>query len=349
VRPLAVLRRALATPRGLAGVSRALGADARALGRFARAQGVALVHSNTSVTLGGAAAARAAGLPHVWHVRESYDDLARVWPAYRRVLATATVLPCVSGAVAAQFDGADRRARVRVLHDGLAVEPRRVGRAAARADLGLPAEAFVVAVAGRLSAWKGQDVLVRALAEAPLLGQAAAPSGGGPTGEPAVRACPPVPPTLALLAGDAWADDPRPAEDLRALAAQLGVADRVVLTGFREDVETVYGAADVVAVPSTRPDPLPNAALEAAAAGCCVVGFDHGGLPEILRDDATGVLVAPGDPATLAAALGALRDDPTRREALAEAAARDVRARFAPARLSETVQALYDQALRGPG
>ena len=337
VRPLAVLRRALATPRGVAGVMRAAGADARALGRFAREQGVALVHSNTSVTLGGAAAARAAGVPHAWHVRESYDDLARLWPAYRRVLMTAAALPCVSGAVAAQFAGTDGRARTRVLHDGLAIEPRRAERAGARAALGLPADAFVVAVAGRLSSWKGQDVLVRALADRPL---SEVPAPGSPPGERRT-----YPPTVALLAGDAWAGNPRPATDLRALAAQLGVADRVILAGFREDVETVYGAADVVAVPSTRPDPLPNAALEAAAAGCCVAASDHGGLPEILRDGATGVLVAPGDPAALAGALAALRDDPARRDALGAAAARDVRERFAPARLGEAVQALYDEVL----
>ena len=321
VRPLAVLRRALATPRGLAGVARAAGADARALSDFAREQGVALVHSNTSVTLGGAAGARAAGLPHVWHVRESYDDLARVWPAYRRVLTTAAALPCVSGAVAAQFAGAGGRARIRIVHDGLAVESRKASRAAARAALGLPAEAFVVAVVGRLSPWKGQDVLVRALAETAF-------------------------PVVALLAGDAWAGDPGPADDLRALAADRGVADRLVLLGFREDIDTVYGAADVVAVPSTRPDPLPNAALEAAAAGCCVVASGHGGLPEILEDGRTGVLIPPGDPVALAGSLAALREDPGRRAELGAAAARDVRARFAPARLGAAMQALYDEILR---
>ena len=86
----------------------------------------------------------------------------------------------------------------------------------------------------------------------------------------------------------------------------------------------------MICVPSTQPDPLPNAALEAAAAGCCVVAADHGGLPEILRDGATGVLVTPGDPAALAAALAGLRDDPAQRELLGAAAAADVRERFAP-------------------
>ena len=76
--------------------------------------------------------------------------------------------------------------------------------------------------------------------------------------------------------------------------------DRVRIVGFRDDVENVYGAADVVAVPSTQPDPLPGAAIEAAAAGCAVVASAAGGLPEIIRDGETGRLVAPGDAGALA-------------------------------------------------
>jgi glycosyltransferase involved in cell wall biosynthesis len=111
--------------------------------------------------------------------------------------------------------------------------------------------------------------------------------------------------------------------------------------GFRDDVETVYGAADVVVVPSTRPDPLPNAALEAAAAGCCVVAANHGGLPEIISDGRTGRLVPPGDHVALARVLAELRDDPEQRDRLGAAAREDVRARFAPERLTEAIDALY--------
>jgi glycosyltransferase involved in cell wall biosynthesis len=207
-----------------------------------------------------------------------------------------------------------------VLHDGLAVAPARAERAAARAALGLPQDAFVCAILGRISSWKGQDVLIRALA--------------GLDG------------ALALVAGDPWPGEERRLEQLRELAASLGAGERVRFAGFRPDVENVYGAADVVAVPSTRPDPLPNSALEAAAAGCCVVAAAHGGLPEILRDGVTGRLVAPGDPASLAAALTALREDPAQRERLGAAAAADVRERFAPWRLLERTQALYDKLLR---
>lgn len=321
VRPLAVLRRSLMSPAGVGRVAASWAADAGGLGRVARARGIALVHTNTSVTLGGAAAARVAGIPHVWHVREIYTGFERWWPAYRRLLCTAQALPCVSAATCAQFEGSPK---ARVLHDGLAVDPRRADRAAARAALGVGDDDVVIAVLGRISGWKGQDVLVEAL------------------GDPALRDRPDV---VVLVAGAPWRGEERHERALRERAAQLGIADRVRFAGFVEDVDLVYGAADVVAVPSKQPDPFPNAALEAAAAGCCVVASAHGGLPEMLRDDVTGVLVPPGDPATLAAALAALVDDPARRAALGEAAFADVRERFSTARMLDEIQALYDELL----
>jgi len=314
VRRLAVLRRSMLSPTGVAGTVAAWAADAVALARLSRARGVALVHSNTSVTLGGAPAARLAGIPHVWHVREIYADFPHGFPALRRLLLTAQALPCVSEAVRAQF-GASPRAMT--LHDGVGSTAGRVDAAAARAELGLPSDAFVVAVLGRVAAWKGQDVLLRALAQLP---------------EDAV----------ALVAGAPWPGDEARLRELHELGAALGVGDRVRFAGLLADPRPAYAAADVVVVPSTLPDPFPNAALEAAAAGCCVVGADHGGIPEILRDGSTGVLVAPGDPQALAVALAALRDAPERRAALGGAARRDVATRLSTARMLSDVQALYD-------
>jgi glycosyltransferase involved in cell wall biosynthesis len=320
VRPLAVLRRASMSALGLARIAAELARDAGAIARLVARRDVALVHTNTSVTLGGSAAARVARIPHVWHVREIYAGFERYWPAYRRLLLSADALPCVSRATCAQLGG-DGRARV--VYDGLPFAPVRAAREAARAALELPADGYVCAILGRISSWKGQDVLIRALADRALAGPGA----------------------IALIAGDPWQGEERRLHELRALAERLGVAERVRFCGFRSDVENVYGAADVVCVPSTQPDPLPNAALEAAAAGCCVVAADHGGLPEILTDGMTGVLVTPGDPAALAAALARLRADPAQRERIGAAAATDVRERFAPARLLERTQALYDDVL----
>jgi glycosyltransferase involved in cell wall biosynthesis len=322
IRPLGVLRRELMNPRGLASLGPALTRDAVGLAGLIRRRRVALVHSNTSVVLGGGAAAALARVPHVWHVREIYSRFAAAWPAYRRVLLTASALPCVSQATAAQF-GATPRAVV--IPDGLAVDAHRAPRGQARRALGLDSRAPVIAVLGRISDWKGQDVLVRALAEAPLRDRG----------------------VVGLLAGRPWPGAEDRLERVLSLARTLNVEDRLVLAGFRPDVETVYGAADLIAVPSTEPDPLPGAAIEAAAAGCAVIASDHGGLPEIIRDRETGRLVAPGDPAALAMVAAELLDDLSERGRLGQAAALDARARFAPARLLDRVQALYDSVSAG--
>jgi glycosyltransferase involved in cell wall biosynthesis len=318
VRPVAVLRRELATPRGLASVARAAARDARELKALIRRRGVALVHSNTSVVLGGAAAATRARVPHIWHVREIYSRFGHLWPVYRRLLLSATALPCVSHATAKQFRGAGR---VRVIPDGLAIDARRAPRSEARRALGLSADVPVIAVLGRISDWKGQDVLVRALAEPGLrdLG------------------------TLGLLAGEPWPGAVDRLAAVQALAASLGVSDRLRLLGFRDDVETVYGAADIIAVPSVAPDPLPGAAIEAAAAGCAVIASRHGGLPEIVRDGETGCLITPGDHAALARAAVELLQHPSQRERLGASAAVDVRQRFGRERLQSAILALYNE------
>jgi glycosyltransferase involved in cell wall biosynthesis len=318
LRPLGVIRRGGMSPGGLAALVAAAVRDGGKLASLIRRRKIALVHSNTSVILGGSVASAIASVPHVIHVRESYERFARAWPAYRRVLATARALPCVSRATAAQFGP---NGRVRVVYDGLAVDAHREPRERARATLGIAADAPAIAVLGRVSDWKGQDVLVRALAEPGLKDRGA----------------------VGLIAGEPWPGAEDRLQAVVELASRLDVRDRLRLVGFRDDVGTIYGAADVVAVPSTVPDPLPGAAIEAAAAGCAVIASATGGLPEIISDRQTGRLFPPGDAPALARIAAELLDDPAERARLGEAAAGDVRQRFAPERLSASIDALYGE------
>jgi glycosyltransferase involved in cell wall biosynthesis len=321
IRPLSVIRRELVSARGIASIGASAVRDGAMLGALIRRRGIALVHSNTSVVLGGAAGALVGSVPHAWHVREIYSRWDRAWPYYRRLLGSAAALPCISRSTAAQFRAGDRR--VRVIPDGLALAAPPAPRAEARASLGLSDDVAVVAVLGRISDWKGQDVLVRALAA------------------PALRDRE----VVGLIVGEAWPGAEERALAVVRLAETLGVSDRLRLLGFRDDVETIYGAADVIAVPSTEPEPLGDVAIEAGAYGCAVVASGHGGLAEIIRDGETGLLVAPGDARALAGAVASLLDDPGARERLGRTAAADVSVRFAPERLVEAVQELYEQTL----
>src|SRR5207244_10251469 len=149
------------------------------------------------------------GVPHVLHVREIYSGAtsglaARAWPLWRWRLMRANALVCVSGAVAAQFDP-----RAHIIHDGFAriavPQPRSAGP-------------FTIGVLGRIADLKGQDVLIRALAE-PALKEIGA---------------------VAVIAGDAYPGEQAP--DIASLAAQLGVDDRVQFLGFRPDPEQVLSS-----------------------------------------------------------------------------------------------------------
>jgi glycosyltransferase involved in cell wall biosynthesis len=320
VRPLAVLRRRLVNPAGLARLAVQAARERGALADLAR--GAALVHSNTSVILGGGPAAKAAGVPHVIHVREIYAGAAgglaaRGWPLLRRRLMAASARICVSGPVAEQFGASDEgwRSGTFVVHDGLPESSLRpIERRTRAPDDTAP---FTIAVLGRIADWKGQDVLARALAE-PALADIGA---------------------VGLIAGDAYPGEAAP--DIAALAAQLRLGDRLRMLGFRRDPAEVLAITDVVAVPSTRPDPLPNSAIEALAAGIPVVAAAHGGLPEIVRDRATGLLVRPGDHVALARALRELADDPLRRAAMGDAATADARERFGSERMLDEVEGVY--------
>jgi len=315
-RSLSVIRRQQLNPVGVAATVARAARDAAGLSQLIRRRHIELVHSNTSAVLGGAAAAAAARVRHVWHIREIYARFGRLWPAHRRLLSSAAALPCVSEAAAAQFGP---RASTTVINDGLAFDAHRAPRDLARRALGLAADAPVIAVLGRITDWKGQGILVRALAERPLAERGA----------------------VALIAGEPWPGAEHRLTAVLELATRLGVSERVRLAGFCDDVALVYGAADVIAVPSTAPDPLPGAAIEAAAAGCAVIASADGGLPEIIRDGETGRLVTPGDPGALAKAAAELVDDPVERRRLGEAAAHDVRSRFAPEALLKRIQTLY--------
>jgi glycosyltransferase involved in cell wall biosynthesis len=305
VHPLAVLRRRLLSPGGVARLGIQGVRERPELARFAR--GCALVHSNTSVVLG-----RVRGLPHVVHVREIYAGAAsglagRAWPLWRRRLMKADARICVSRAVADQFDPAGTF----VVHDGVPPWTHPAMRGEVRKA------PFTVAVLGRIADWKGQDVLIRALAE-PALAEIGA---------------------RAVIAGDAYPGEPAP--DIRALAKHVGVQDRVEFAGFVNNPEQILASVDVVTVPSTRPDPLPNSAIEALAAGVPVDAANHGGLPEIVRDGITGLLVPPGDPAALASALRLLADDDALHARVSEAAAADARERFGLERMLDEVEAVY--------
>ncbi len=129
-----------------------------------------------------------------------------------------------------------------------------------------------------------------------------------------------------------------------ALAARLGVAERVRFLGFQADPRPLYAAADV-AVLASRAESLSNFLIEAQAHGLPVVAARATGVDECFRDGVSGTLVAPDDPAAFAAALLPYLADPARRAAAGAAGAAHARAAFAPAAQARAYLALFARLL----
>jgi glycosyltransferase involved in cell wall biosynthesis len=206
------------------------------------------------------------------------------------------------------------RARLHVIPPAIAAW-QRTDPQQARAALGIPPHEFVVLWFGRFDPVKRLDMLVRC---AEIM--AAVPS-------------------RFLLAGDG---PHRPAIDL---ALRLSSAARNVhLLGWRSDMGPLLAAADVLLLPSLT-EGLPNAVLEAMAAGVPVVGADLPALRELSAGSRRALLVQDASPKAFAEALLWLRENPARRTALA-AAAREWAAQFEPSGVAQALLGVYARVIR---
>lgn len=158
------------------------------------------------------------------------------------------------------------------------------------------------------------------------------------------RLLPHYPDARGLIIGQPLPRNPGVAADIHAAIAAHNLTDRIHLLGFRDDVPALLQRLDVVALTSHY-EGLPNAVLEAQAAGCPVVATRVGGVPELIEDGVTGHIVPPGDPTAFAAALARLLDDPPHARDLAVAARAHVARRHGCATIAAQASRLYMSAV----
>jgi glycosyltransferase involved in cell wall biosynthesis len=132
--------------------------------------------------------------------------------------------------------------------------------------------------------------------------------------------------------------------ELERRASDLGLQGRVEVKGHLLDLASLHRAAAIGVIASTGSEAVSRVTLEWLAAGRPVVATRVGGIPELVDDGRTGVLVTPRDPAALAAAIGALLADGGRRRAMGKAARADAEARFSLPRFAAETARVYEEA-----
>lgn len=323
----AITRPAVATWRGRFRFGARMLASAAHLARWMRRAQIDLVHTNTGVIVSAGLAARLARRPHVWHVRDWFQEFGGVWPAYARYMCwSADQIIAVSQAVASQFP---RSANVAVIHNGFSLgefalpAPDAAARFRERHGLG---SAFVVGCVGRIKAVrKGQEVLVEALAR--LVAQGRQPR--------------------CVIIGSASPGNESHLVALRELVAARALSAQVTLVGELPDVRWAYPALDVLVLPSAQPEPFGGVVMEAMAMGVPVIATAVGGSVEQVAEGQTGLLVPPADPAALAAAIARLMDDPSLRRRMADAGPARIREHFDLGQMVSRLVAVYERVLGG--
>jgi glycosyltransferase involved in cell wall biosynthesis len=253
------------------------------IARAARVHDVVYANSQKAFVLGAIASA-AARRPLIWHLHDiiSPEHFGAVQRRTQIVLANACATKVIvpSQAAASAFVEAGGRAHlVEIVPNGLALSREPGSPGELRKALGLPAGPLV-GVFSRLAPWKGQHVLVDALARLPGVG--------------------------CIVVGDALFGEQAYAMQLKQMVLERGLADRVRFLGHRSDVPTLMQAVDVMVHPSIDPEPFGRTLVEAMLARVPVIATDNGAAPDILEGGRAGTLVAPNDPQALASAIASV-------------------------------------------
>jgi glycosyltransferase involved in cell wall biosynthesis len=179
---------------------------------------------------------------------------------------------------------------------------------------------FIVGHFSRLSPWKGQHILIEALAHCPE-------------------------DIIAMLVGDALFGEQEYVQQLHKRVAELGLEERVRFLGFRSDIPQLMAVCDLVAHTSTAPEPFGRVIVEAMLCGRPVVATGSGGAVEIVEPGINGFLVPPGEPQQLAEVITTCRNQPEHTATIAQYARDTATQRFHQTNINQRIAQLLYRAL----
>jgi len=298
---------------------RTLHTRCRALEELIADHGVELVYTNTVTGIEGAIAALRTRKPHVWHIHEcilSNGDFMPLLP-YRLLCAAVgflsrSIIFC-SRTAARDYPALSGKASI--VHNGLPGSPlrnRRAARSGAERELGIEVGSKIVAVVGALNPYKDHLTFLAAVE----------------------RVARRVEKAIFLIVGPG---SELCTQTIRRRIADLGLDSQVRLLGWRDDIQDLLAAIDVLVI-SSRQESFGLTAIEALAMETPVVATRCGGPEEVLEDGVTGLLVPVKDPLALAEAIERLLLDPKLARRLGESGRNHVSEHFGADRYVHGVQ-----------
>ncbi|HEY3310229.1 MAG TPA: glycosyltransferase [Anaerolineales bacterium] len=256
-----------------------------------------LVHTNTAIILSSGLAAKLCGIPHIWHVRESFGEYGALWKYYQRIMGWfSNRIVCVSGEIADQFTTDLLQECVRVIHNGI------------------PAEEFAPVDIQRIQTFKKRYAVEKARALVGVVGRIKYLRKGQEFFvEAASKLRNQYPDVRFLCIGSPFPGNESHLKNLQKLIHELRLDDYVICTGDVEDIKAAIAAMDILVLSSAQPEPFGGVVIEGMALSRPIVATRIGGTIEQVIDGVTGYLVEPGNADELGNAIQKLLEDPDNR------------------------------------
>ena len=291
-----ILRRKYFNPKGIADYIRSYNFYAKQIALYAREHSIDMVHNNTAAVLEGIYLKRKLKLPLIWHVHEIIVKPKAISDFINMLMGRyADKIVTVSQAVANHIKQSPfiKDSQVEVIYNGVdnaVYYP--MDASSIREKFDIAQDALVIGMIGRVNAIKGQNDFIEAVE--PLLEK----------NEQAV----------AFLAGGVFPGEEWRLEELDKRIASSSVVSQIHRIDYYDKTSELYNMFDIFVLPSIKPDSLPTVVLEAMACSKPVVGYNNGGIAEMVVDDKSGFLVKPNRPQELSNAISLLLDSSEKRE-----------------------------------
>ena len=291
-----ILRRKYFNPKGIADYIRSYNFYAKQIALYAREHSIDMVHNNTAAVLEGIYLKRKLKLPLIWHVHEIIVKPKAISDFINMLMGRyADKIVTVSQAVANHIKQSPfiKDSQVEVIYNGVdnaVYYP--MDASSIREKFDIEEDALVIGMIGRVNAIKGQNDFIEAVE--PLLEK----------NEQAV----------AFLAGGVFPGEEWRLEELDKRIASSSVVSQIHRIDYYDKTSELYNMFDIFVLPSIKPDSLPTVVLEAMACSKPVVGYNNGGIAEMVVDDKSGCLVKPNRPQELSNAISLLLDSSEKRE-----------------------------------
>ena len=319
-----ILRRKYFNPKGIFEYFRSYNRFSKEIAKYAQDNGISLLHNNTTAVLEGIYVKRKLKLPLIWHVHEIIVKPKAISDFINLLMGRyADKIVTVSNAVANHVKQSRfvKEDQVRVIYNGVdnaVYYPMQAG--AVREKFGIQQDSLVIGMIGRVNAWKGQGDFLEAVT--PILKANAQ--------------------AVAFLAGSAFEGEEWRVEELEAKIAASPVSSQIKRIDYYSQTTELYNMFDIFVLPSTNPDPLPTVVLEAMACGKPVVGYRHGGVCEMVKEDENGLLATPNQPAKLSKVIQELVEDPEKRNRFGQASVERQRELFSLESYIKNFSELYN-------